>query len=185
MTESADLLRLDLIINAGGESRRMGRPKALLPVPPDATPLIAHMARRLAGLPLGTVIVVTNDPGLPAQAQLPAQAIFVADAYPDTGTLGGIATGLQQINGWAIVVACDLPLVSPAVFALLAAVCRGAGCDGQPVGCHRADGGRLRGATPCPLSSPLPACDRVATGAGAATRDQLYERRAHPLCDGA
>jgi molybdopterin-guanine dinucleotide biosynthesis protein A len=120
MTESAGLLRLNLIINAGGESRRMGRPKALLPVPPDATPLIAHMARRLAGLPLGRVIVVTNDPGLPAQAQLPAQTIFTADAYPGTGTLGGIATGLQQIDGWAIVVACDLPLISPTVVALLA-----------------------------------------------------------------
>jgi molybdopterin-guanine dinucleotide biosynthesis protein A len=66
------------------------------------------------------VIVVTNDPGLPAQAQLPAQTIFTADAYPGTGTLGGIATGLQQIDGWAIVVACDLPLISPTVVALLA-----------------------------------------------------------------
>jgi isoamylase len=34
------------------ESRRMGRSKALLPVPPAGTPLIAHVARRLAVLPL-------------------------------------------------------------------------------------------------------------------------------------
>jgi molybdopterin-guanine dinucleotide biosynthesis protein A len=38
----------------------------------------------------------------------------------DTGTLGGIATGLQQVAGWAIVVACDLPLVSAPLFARLA-----------------------------------------------------------------
>lgn len=115
-----DLSSLALIINAGGESRRMGRSKALLPVPPDGTPLIAHVARRLASLSLDRVIVVANDPTLPAMAQLSAPTIFVADAYPGAGTLGGIATGLQRINGWAVVVACDLPLVAPQVFALLA-----------------------------------------------------------------
>lgn len=97
----------------------MGRSKALLPVPPDDTPLIAHVARRLASLPLDRVIVVANDPTLPAMAQLSAPTIFVADAYPGAGALGGIATGLQQIDGWAAVVACDLPLVDPQVFALL------------------------------------------------------------------
>lgn len=120
MTGFTDLPRLDLIINAGGESRRMGRSKALLPVPPAATPLITHVAQRLAVLPLDRVIVVANDPDLPAQAHLPAATLFVPDAYPDTGTLGGIATGLQQVEGWAIVVACDLPLVSAVLFAQLA-----------------------------------------------------------------
>lgn len=118
-TQADDLSSLALIINAGGESRRMGRSKALLPVPPDDTPLIAHVARRLASLPLDRVIVVANDPTLPAMAQLSAPTIFVADAYPGAGALGGIATGLQQIDGWAAVVACDLPLVDPQVFALL------------------------------------------------------------------
>jgi molybdopterin-guanine dinucleotide biosynthesis protein A len=120
MTGLADLPRLDLIINAGGESRRMGRSKALLPVPPAGTPLIAHVAQRLAVLPLDRLTVVANDPELPAQAHLPAATLFVPDAYPGTGTLGGIATGLQQVEGWAIVVACDLPLVSAALFAWLA-----------------------------------------------------------------
>jgi molybdopterin-guanine dinucleotide biosynthesis protein A len=113
---------LDLIINAGGESRRMGRSKTLLPVPPDDTPLIAYVARRLAVLPISRVIVVANDPALPSLAQLPSPTIFVADAYPDAGALGGIATGLQQIAGWAVVVACDLPLVNPQVFNVLARI---------------------------------------------------------------
>ena len=109
-----------LIVNAGGQSQRMGRVKALLPTPPDGEPLIAHVVRRLAPLGVAPTIVVANDPELPAQAGLPGKTIFVPDAYPDTGTLGGIATGLHQVDGWAIVVACDLPLVSADLFALLA-----------------------------------------------------------------
>lgn len=112
-------LKPALIVNAGGQSRRMGRPKALLPTPPDGRPLIAHVVRRLARLNLTRLIVVTNDPDMPAQAGLPLGTIYVPDAYPGTGTLGGIATGLQQVGGWAIVVACDLPLVSADLFELL------------------------------------------------------------------
>ena len=67
-------------------------------------------------------MVVTNDPGLPARAQLPPATRFLPDAYPDTGTLGGIATGLGAAPGWAIVVACDLPLVSAALFRALWAI---------------------------------------------------------------
>ena len=129
MAGVADFLTLDLIINAGGESRRMGRPKALLPVPPGATPLIAHVARRLSSLPVSRVIVVANDPALPSLAQLSASTIFVPDAYADAGTLGGIATGLRRIDGWAVIVACDLPLVNAQVFDLLARIA--VECDEQ------------------------------------------------------
>ena len=111
---------LTLVINAGGQSRRMGTTKALLPVPPHGTPLIAHIAARLAPLAAGPLVVVTNDTALPQAAQLPPGAIFFADAYADTGTLGGIATGLQQAPGWGLVVACDLPLVSAELCAMLA-----------------------------------------------------------------
>lgn len=112
--------KLTLVINAGGQSRRMGTAKALLPVPPHGTPLIAHIAARLAPLAADALVVVTNEPALPQAAQLPPGTIFVADAYPDTGTLGGIATGLQQASEWALVVACDLPLVSAGLCAMLA-----------------------------------------------------------------
>jgi molybdopterin-guanine dinucleotide biosynthesis protein A len=113
---------LTLVINAGGQSRRMGTAKALLPVPPQGTPLIAHIAARLAPLAVNPPVVVTNDTALSQAAQLPSGTIFVADAYPDTGTLGGIATGLQQAPEWALVVACDLPLVSAELCAMLAGV---------------------------------------------------------------
>lgn len=111
--------KLTIVINAGGQSRRMGTAKALLPVPPHRRPLIAHIAAQLAPLDASRLVVVTNDTQLPALAQLPPDTIFLPDAYPDTGTLGGIATGLQQAPAWSIVVACDLPLVRANLFAAL------------------------------------------------------------------
>jgi molybdopterin-guanine dinucleotide biosynthesis protein A len=113
---------LTLVINAGGQSRRMGTPKALLPVPPHATPLIAYMAARLDALRPARTVVVTNDARFPSLAQLPPHTTFVPDAYPDAGTLGGIATGLQHARGWAVVVACDLPFVSAELFGFLLAL---------------------------------------------------------------
>jgi molybdopterin-guanine dinucleotide biosynthesis protein A len=100
----------------------MGTPKALLPVPPHATPMIAYMAGRLAALAPAQMVVVANDPRLQSLAQLPPQTLFVADAYPDTGTLGGIATGLQHAPAWAVVAACDLPFVSAELFQALLAL---------------------------------------------------------------
>jgi molybdopterin-guanine dinucleotide biosynthesis protein A len=113
---------LTLVINAGGQSRRMGTAKALLPVPPHDTPLIAHMAARLLPLQPSRMIVVANDERLAALAQLPPHTIFVPDAYPDTGTLGGIATGLRETPDWALVVACDLPFASAPLFEALLAL---------------------------------------------------------------
>lgn len=121
---------LTLVINAGGQSRRMGTAKALLPVPPQGTPLLSHIAARLAPFAADQLVVVTNDTALPLATHLPSGTIFVPDAYPDSGTLGGIASGLQQAPEWALVVACDLPLVSAELCAMLAGLA-GEQVDGQ------------------------------------------------------
>lgn len=111
---------LDLIINAGGASRRMGMDKALLPVPPHGTPLVRHVYERLAGLATGQAIVVANDASLANKAGLPPSVRQLGDRYPNAGALGGLATGLALSTGWAIAVACDMPFVDPALLTLLA-----------------------------------------------------------------
>lgn len=111
--------KVALVVNAGGMSRRMGQNKALLAVPPDATPLVVHVIRRLAPLARAGVVVVSNDAAVGAAvAALPAVQVL-GDHWPDGGALGGVATGLRACAGWAMVVACDMPLVSPVIFAKL------------------------------------------------------------------
>ncbi len=108
-----------LLINAGGVSRRMGRPKALLPAPGSGVPLLRHIAARL--LPLAReLVVIANDPAIPAVIE-PLGGSWLADAFPGSGPLGGLATGLAARDGWHICVACDLPFVEPAVFRYLLA----------------------------------------------------------------
>ena len=122
-------MAVTLLINAGGASQRMGQPKALLPVPGSGEPLIRHIAARL--LPLADeLLVIANDPAvveavqpLDARWQRAARwqtaARCLPDAFPNSGPLGGLATGLAVMEGWCICVACDLPFVQPAVFRYL------------------------------------------------------------------
>jgi molybdenum cofactor guanylyltransferase len=111
-----------LVINAGGQSRRMQQEKALLPLPTSGLPLLAHMVQRLRTLPLAQIVVVTNNPHLPAACPLEAvgpPVRWLTDAYPGMGALGGLVTGLALCRDWGIFVACDLPLVNAALFAQL------------------------------------------------------------------
>ncbi|MEZ4712629.1 MAG: molybdenum cofactor guanylyltransferase [Caldilineaceae bacterium] len=108
---------LTLIINAGGGSRRMGQPKALLPVPPDDRPLLEHIVHRLQTLAPTQTVIVANEPTLRMRTKLRDDVRWLTDAYPDTGPLGGLAAGLAACDGWAIFVACDMPLLNPALFA--------------------------------------------------------------------
>ncbi|MCE7986101.1 MAG: molybdenum cofactor guanylyltransferase [Caldilinea sp. CFX5] len=108
---------LTLIINAGGKSQRMGQPKALLSLPPTNTPLLQVIYQRLQQLAPQHTLVIANDPTFRAKVTLPDDVRWLPDAYPNTGPLGGLATGLATCASWAICVACDLPLLNPALFA--------------------------------------------------------------------
>lgn len=103
-------------ILAGGQSRRMGTNKALLPF--HGEPLIQRVARRLQAW-LDQVVVVTNDPETYAFLGLP----MVGDREPGAGPLGGIEAGLRASrHRVAFVVACDMPFLHPGLVAHLVAL---------------------------------------------------------------
>lgn len=127
-SRSGDGAETTLLILAGGSSRRMGTDKLLLPVPPRGIALVRHVAERL--IPLAErVTVVANDPGVCAAVQdpegeedrrkqegMPACTVVscLPDDTPGSGPLGGLATGLRRIDGWALTVAGDMPFISAA-----------------------------------------------------------------------
>jgi molybdopterin-guanine dinucleotide biosynthesis protein A len=106
------------VILAGGGSRRMGTPKALLDW--HGEPLVHHVAHVLGAVCAPVVVVAAPGQALP----LPAGAELVADALPGRGPLEGVAAAAAALEGRAaaaFLAAVDLPLLDAAlVRALLA-----------------------------------------------------------------
>lgn len=86
----------------GGNSRRMGRDKALLPW--HSGVLVEHIATRLGSV-LKEVTLV-GDPSRYAHLPLPC----LPDLRPGLGSLAGIETALlASLAEWNLIVACDMP----------------------------------------------------------------------------
>lgn len=97
------------VILAGGASRRMGQNKALLEL--EGRPLIEVVAERLRPV-VDELIVVADD----VERYAPYGDRCVPDVYPGVGTLGGIHAGLSAAShDLALIVACDMPFLNPAV----------------------------------------------------------------------
>ncbi|OGO41998.1 MAG: hypothetical protein A2W36_06995 [Chloroflexi bacterium RBG_16_58_14] len=102
---------LSLVIQAGGESRRMGQDKALVPF--LGKTLIERVIERLSGM-ADEILVTTNKPESYASLGLP----LVQDVIPGRGALGGLYTALSAASHPLVaVVACDMPFVSPGLLA--------------------------------------------------------------------
>ena len=102
-------MQLSVVIQAGGESRRMGRDKALAPFLGE--PLIQRVCERMAGLG-DELIVTSNHPQELAFLNLPC----FPDLVTDRGALGGLYTALVQARYPLVaVLACDLPFANPAL----------------------------------------------------------------------
>jgi molybdopterin-guanine dinucleotide biosynthesis protein A len=104
-------------ILAGGNSRRMGTDKARLIL--SGQSFVERIAAELSAV-TSSIKVVGND--VPeAASQRPAGLQTAPDVYPQWGALGGVHAALSACSAsWALIVACDLPLVTSTLFSRLA-----------------------------------------------------------------
>jgi molybdopterin-guanine dinucleotide biosynthesis protein A len=97
---------LTICVQAGGESRRMGQDKALMPF--LGRPLVQRVVERLAPI-ADEVILTTNRPEDYRFLDLP----LFPDLKPGRGALGGLYTALKSARCETVaVVACDMPFAS-------------------------------------------------------------------------
>jgi molybdopterin-guanine dinucleotide biosynthesis protein A len=102
------------LLLTGGASKRMGVDKASLPLVGGGTP-----ASRVAA-----ALAVHTSPTMQVGRRA-VQLPWVPDRWPGQGPLAAVASGLEALGavgyrGPVLVVACDLPLLTPAVVALVA-----------------------------------------------------------------
>ncbi len=105
--------RVSVAIQAGGESRRMGRSKATVPF--AGKPLIARLVARL--LPVADEMIITTNEaenlGFLEQEFPEAGIKLVPDAFDFRGALPGLYTALSSAsNPYVAIVACDMVFAS-------------------------------------------------------------------------
>ena len=94
-----------LVIQAGGQSRRMGQDKGLVPL--GKRPLIEHVLERVREI-TPEIIITTNRPDNYRYLGLP----LFEDEVPGLGAAFGLQTALQSSSTpFVILVACDMPFV--------------------------------------------------------------------------
>ena len=130
--------KVTVVIQAGGESRRMGQSKALVPF--AGRPLICRMVERLS--PVADELIITTNEG--------ERLAFLQDEYPEVGirlvpdlhTFRGALPGLHTAisaasNPFVAVVACDMLFASPRLVVAEAIVMKEEGADAViPVNKH-------------------------------------------------
>jgi len=94
---------LTVAVQAGGQSRRMGKDKSFVLF--GGRPLIEIVLEKVSGLG-DELILITNKPAAYAHLGLP----LFPDVYPNHGSLGGIYTAVYHATfPHTLVVACDMP----------------------------------------------------------------------------
>ena len=97
---------IHVAVLAGGQSRRMGRDKALLPL--GDQPLIERVLD--TARPLAYPGLIVGDPAAYGHLGWPV----LPDCRPGRGPLGGLYTALGTTAAPVLLLACDLPFLTPA-----------------------------------------------------------------------
>ena len=100
------------IVLCGGQSKRMGQPKAWLPFAGER--MLARVVRLLSEAVSPLVVVAAPDQEVPP---LPQQIAIVRDEEKGRGPLQGLTAGLAALEGLAdaaYLSSCDVPFLQPA-----------------------------------------------------------------------
>ena len=129
------------LIMAGGRSTRFGSPKALHVI--DGKSMIERVYDAVSAVASPVLISVAKST---QQYDLPLR--HVPDLYKDHGPLAGLHAGLSAVDSaWVVVVAVDLPFITPTSLNLLidhcsddadAVIAMGIDRDQPLCGCYRA-----------------------------------------------
>ena len=106
------MTRVGGIVLCGGQSSRMGRPKAWLPFGDE--PMLVRVVRLLRQAVEPVVVVAAPDQEVPP---LPSEVAIVRDEEKGRGPLQGLAAGLRALHGQvdaAYLSSCDVPFLQPA-----------------------------------------------------------------------
>ncbi len=107
----ATAIKLTAIVLAGGQSERMGKDKALIPI--EGVPLIGRICN-IAKSCSDRVYVVTSWPEryreiIPKDCHLISEVPIAGESQP-SGPLVGFVQGLVHVESdWVLLLACDLP----------------------------------------------------------------------------
>lgn len=106
------------LILAGGDSKRFGRPKALIDF--AGRTLIEHVAAALRSVASELIVsVAAEEMGHRIRTKIP-NAMFVRDQRLRSGPIEGIRQGFRMAQGEIVLVApCDAPLLRPQLYSLL------------------------------------------------------------------
>ena len=113
-------MRIGGVVLCGGESRRMGRPKAWLAFGNEV--MLQRVVRVLAGVVDPVLVVSGVGQDLP---DLPGEVEVAQDEVPDKGPLQALVNGLKLFSGRVEAVyatSCDVPLLKPEFVSHLAAL---------------------------------------------------------------
>src|SRR5436305_7588658 len=106
------MIRTAGVVLCGGQSSRMGRPKAWLPFGGEL--MLPRVVRLLGEVVTPLVVVAAPGQDVPP---LPAEVEIVRDPERGRGPLQGLAAGLTALRGRAdaaYLSSCDVPFLRPA-----------------------------------------------------------------------
>jgi molybdopterin-guanine dinucleotide biosynthesis protein A len=95
-----------IVIQAGGESRRMGQDKALVPF--MGKTLIEYILQQIRGMD-SEIIIISNRPEHYLRFGYPVYS----DVFEGVGALAGLHTAIHySANAFCLVLGCDMPFVN-------------------------------------------------------------------------